>query len=379
MPRRKIKFITALRDGEKKSNVTKIRERERGGGGFATKPRIRFEFVWTHAQCMPTFRVNACAVHAWSLYHKHGDECARRLRVPRIEARAALQLISAAAFLSMWCRSLVFFFLFFCSSEVALMHVTSWSESYPLRNSLMCVRGFRPVFSSVSFCSQTTCSARLGKAKPGNALLLTTEDDIRGASLRGRDPGVNEEVTLACRWGLRRWRKANLQIVKRYVKVCSSSQSSFFDATTIEEVMATWLLSEEVFETYRHFDDRQSWESVQEFTQVCTTEWIAFRRSVQEWIICGVQNYGWRVGQLWAPAEGLTTSPPRTSGSCSVDGQFNELWSGLLLLYACYTCILLMWVLDYVINLEQLHFGPHLHVILVKFSFSKCSLLRHAA
>ena len=43
----------------------------------------------------------------------------------------------------------------------------------------------------------------------------------------------------------------------------------FFGATTIEEVMATWLLSEEVFENlvrelilacmhHRHFDDRQS-------------------------------------------------------------------------------------------------------------------------
>ena len=74
--------------------------------------------------------------------------------------------------------------------EIALMHVASWSESYTLRNSLMGVRGFRPVFSSVSFCSQTTCSVRLGKAKPGNALLLTTEDDLRGASLRGRDPGA---------------------------------------------------------------------------------------------------------------------------------------------------------------------------------------------
>ena len=35
--------------------------------------------------------------------------------------------------------------------QIALMHVTSWSESYPLRNSLMGVRGFRPVVSSVSF------------------------------------------------------------------------------------------------------------------------------------------------------------------------------------------------------------------------------------
>ena len=38
-----------------------------------------------------------------------------------------------------------------------------------------------------------------------------------------------------------------------------------------------------------------------------------------------------------------------------------------------------LYISEYVINLEQLHFGPHLHVILVKFSFSKCSLLRHAA
>ena len=38
-----------------------------------------------------------------------------------------------------------------CPWKIALMHVTSWSESYPLRNSLMGVRGFRPVISSVSF------------------------------------------------------------------------------------------------------------------------------------------------------------------------------------------------------------------------------------
>ena len=37
---------------------------------------------------------------------------------------------------------------FCCGSTIALMHVTSWSESYPLRNSLMGVRGFRPVVSS---------------------------------------------------------------------------------------------------------------------------------------------------------------------------------------------------------------------------------------
>ena len=34
---------------------------------------------------------------------------------------------------------------------IAFMHVTSWSESYPLRNSLMGVRGFRQVVSSFNF------------------------------------------------------------------------------------------------------------------------------------------------------------------------------------------------------------------------------------
>ena len=93
-----------------------------GGGGFATKPRIRFEFVWTHAQCMPTFRVNACAVHAWSLYRKHGDEGARRLRVDVYTAYRSPRCAAAdfrGSFLSMWCRSLVFFLsFFFCPSLV---------------------------------------------------------------------------------------------------------------------------------------------------------------------------------------------------------------------------------------------------------------------
>ena len=85
-----------------------------GEGGFATKPRIRFEFVWTHAQCMPTFRVNACAVHAWSLYRM--VKSARGGSAYRVskEARAALQLISAR---QLFCRCdvghLSFFFLFF--------------------------------------------------------------------------------------------------------------------------------------------------------------------------------------------------------------------------------------------------------------------------
>ena len=178
--------------------------------------------------------------------------------------------------------------------SIPLMHVTSWSESYPLRNSLMGVRGFRQVFVQSfhlsAFVLKRPALLALERQSQEMRFFSPPKTTSVGRLFEGETQALNEEVTLACRWGLRRWRKANLQIVKRYVKVCSSSQSSFFDATTIEEVMATWLLSEEVFESNRHFDDRQSWESVQEFTQVCTTEWIAFRRSVQEWIICGVQN-----------------------------------------------------------------------------------------
>ena len=185
--------------------------------------------------------------------------------------------------------------------SIALMHVTSWSESYPLRNSLMGVRGFRQVlvqsFHLSAFVLKRPALLALERQSQEMRFFSSPKTTSVGRVFEGealwkfyKKKALYEEVTLACRWGLRRWRKANLQIVKRYVKVCSSSESSFFDATTIEEVMATWLSSEEVFESNRHFDDRQSWESVQEFTQVCTTEWIAFRRSVREWIICGVQN-----------------------------------------------------------------------------------------
>ena len=86
--------------------------------------------------------------------------------------------------------------------------------------------------------------------------------------------------------------------------------------------------------------DRQSWESVQESTQIYKKEWRVFRRSVKESIICGVQNL--RRVRLHVHQ--------RISCSCSVDGQFNELWSGLFLLYAgvISTCTSLMWVLDYI-------------------------------
>ena len=94
--------------------------------------------------------------------------------------------------------------------------------------------GFRPVFSSVSFCSQTTCSARLGRQSQEMRFFSSPKTTSVGRLFEGETQALNEEVTLASRWGLRRWRKANLQIVKRYVKLCSSSQWSFFDATTMK-------------------------------------------------------------------------------------------------------------------------------------------------
>ena len=110
-------FYTMVQKSQKWSKT-----HSKGGGGFATKPRIRFEFVWTHAQCMPTFRVNACAVHVWSLYRRHGDECARRLRVRIPLSKPALRCSWFPRKLICRCDvgHLSFFFLsfFFCSSLV---------------------------------------------------------------------------------------------------------------------------------------------------------------------------------------------------------------------------------------------------------------------
>ena len=148
------------------------------------------------------------------------------------------------------------------ATSIALMHVTSWSESYPLRNSLMGVRGFRQVFVQSfhlsAFVLERPALLALERQSQEMRFFSSPKTTSVGRLFEGETQALNEEVILACRWGLRRWRKANLQIVKRYVKVCSSSQSSFFDATAIEEVMATWLLSEEVFESNRHFDDSGS-------------------------------------------------------------------------------------------------------------------------
>ena len=65
---------------------------------------------------------------------------------------------------------------------------------------------------------------------------------------------------------------------------------------------------------YRHFDDRESWESVQEFTQICMREWRAFPRSAQESVVGGVQNQvkGWTgLSSCRGSARTHDTSPPK--------------------------------------------------------------------
>ena len=85
-----------------------------GGGGICNKTAHQIRV-----------RVNACAVHAYISCERMRSAClkfvpqnefARRLRVPRIEASAALQVISAAAFCRCDVGQLSFFFsFFFCS------------------------------------------------------------------------------------------------------------------------------------------------------------------------------------------------------------------------------------------------------------------------
>ena len=127
-------------------------------------------------------------------------------------------------------------------SGIALMHVTSWSESYPLRNSLMGVRGFRPVVSSC------TCFSFVLK-RPA---LLACERQSQG--MRSFSP---PKTTSAGRLfegeTYRRFNKSRSPVEEDFVdeesptfklsrgtsKFVLHRHRAFFGATTIEEVMAT--------------------------------------------------------------------------------------------------------------------------------------------
>ena len=80
------------------------------------------------------------------------------------------------------------------------MHVTSWSESYPLRNSLMGVRGFRPVFSSVSaFVLKRPALFALERQSQEMRFFSPPKTTSVGRLFEGETQALNEEVTLACR------------------------------------------------------------------------------------------------------------------------------------------------------------------------------------
>ena len=87
--------------------------------------------------------------------------------------------------------------------NIALMHVTSRSESYPLRNSLMGVRGFRQVFVQSFHLSAFVLK------RPALLVLERQSQEMRffsppkttsvGRLFEGETQALNEEVTLACR------------------------------------------------------------------------------------------------------------------------------------------------------------------------------------
>ena len=94
------------------------------------------------------------------------------------------------------------------SCPIALMHVTSWSESYPLRNSLMGVRGSASGLVRLVFVQSFHLSAFVLK-RPALLALERQSQEMRffsppkttsvGRLFEGETQALNEEVTLACR------------------------------------------------------------------------------------------------------------------------------------------------------------------------------------
>ena len=89
---------------------------------------------------MPTFRVNACAVHAYISCERMRsacDECARRLRVPRIEARAAADF-RGSFFVDVMSVTCLFFFFF-----AVLWSTRGTCRSTALLLVMVCVKSLR--------------------------------------------------------------------------------------------------------------------------------------------------------------------------------------------------------------------------------------------
>ena len=86
---------------------------------------------------------------------------------------------------------------------IALMHVTSWSESYPLRNSLMGVRGFRQVFVQSfhlsAFVLERPALLALERQSQEMCFFSSPKTTSVGRLFEGETQALNEEVILACR------------------------------------------------------------------------------------------------------------------------------------------------------------------------------------
>ena len=92
-------------------------------------------------------------------------------------------------------------------------------------------------------------------------------------------------------------------------------------------------------------------------------------------IVCGEQNQvkSWTsLSSCRGSRSVYISAKGQAAAALLMDSTMNsKLWSALFLLYVSVisTSTLLRWALNYVSNLEQLHFGPPLHVILVTLLF----------
>ena len=88
-------------------------------------------------------------------------------------------------------------------NPIALMHVTSWSESYPLRNSLMGVRGFRQVvvqsFYLSAFVLKRPALLALERQSQEMRFFSSPKTTSVGRLFEGETQALIEVVTLACR------------------------------------------------------------------------------------------------------------------------------------------------------------------------------------
>ena len=176
---------------------------------------------------------------------------------------------------------------------------------------------------SALFSNDLLCSPWKGKAREC-APPHHRRRHPSGVSSRERPRRINEEVTLACRGGLRRWRKADLQLSKGTSKFVLHCNRAFFwrydnrrgRGNLTFERGCVWKSGSRVI--------RWSWRVCIIDTSTIDSRESQFRSSHRYARQSGEPFVGqfksklfveyntrWRVGQVWAPAECLTTYPPK--------------------------------------------------------------------